>query len=516
MSNVAAQLVSTSSVNMTTKTINIAILAMGGEGGGVLADWLVSVAEHHGFPAQSTSVPGVAQRTGATIYYVEIFPALVSAGAVQPVMSQMPVQGDVDLVIASELMEMGRAIKRGFVTPDLTTLVASTNRVYSIQEKSALVDGRVEADPFFEQAHKAAKQCITADFSALAEKNGSVISATLFGAVAGSGALPFTKEDFEAAIQRAGVGVEASLKAFNAGYSAAHLLHSNSSNIKTLKAPPSLLPFIQRLDAEIEAQLPESLHLIVQSAVRRLLDYQNEAYVGLYMQRLRDILALKLSTNSQDYQALIVTAARNLALAMTYEDTSRVAELKVRGSRFKRVMGEVNPKANELVHIHEYLHPRLEELLDVLPHGLSHWILHTPWLKRFLAARMNKARIVKTSSISGFLTLYFTAKLRTLRLRSHRYQNENQVIESWLGFIQSMAVSHPAFALEMAECIRLRKGYGDTHARGDMQYALILKLMPSLQQEANGLSKLQALRKAALQDEEGKAFDLMLKQLKLV
>ncbi|WP_340619790.1 hypothetical protein [Xenorhabdus siamensis] len=54
--------------------IKIAILAMGGEGGGVLADWIVNLSEEHGYFAQATSVPGVAQRTGATIYYVELFP----------------------------------------------------------------------------------------------------------------------------------------------------------------------------------------------------------------------------------------------------------------------------------------------------------------------------------------------------------------------------------------------------------------------------------------------------------
>lgn len=55
--------------------IKIAILAMGGEGGGVLADWIVDMGEANGYVAQTTSVPGVAQRTGATIYYVELYPA---------------------------------------------------------------------------------------------------------------------------------------------------------------------------------------------------------------------------------------------------------------------------------------------------------------------------------------------------------------------------------------------------------------------------------------------------------
>ena len=65
--------------------------------------------------AQSTSVAGVAQRTGATIYYIEMVPD--DAGRT-PVFALMPAPGDVDIVIAAELMEAGRAIMRGFVTPD--------------------------------------------------------------------------------------------------------------------------------------------------------------------------------------------------------------------------------------------------------------------------------------------------------------------------------------------------------------------------------------------------------------
>jgi len=57
-----------------TRPICIAIAALGGQGGGVLAEWLVAVAEGHGWLAQSTSVPGVAQRTGTTVYYVEAAP----------------------------------------------------------------------------------------------------------------------------------------------------------------------------------------------------------------------------------------------------------------------------------------------------------------------------------------------------------------------------------------------------------------------------------------------------------
>src|SRR5207249_10056833 len=90
------------------RPIKIAILAMGGEGGGVLADWIVDLAEHNGFLAQSTSVPGVAQRTGATIYYVELFPAgEAAAEGFAPVLALMPLPGDVDILLASEVMVAG-------------------------------------------------------------------------------------------------------------------------------------------------------------------------------------------------------------------------------------------------------------------------------------------------------------------------------------------------------------------------------------------------------------------------
>ena len=73
---------------MTVEPIKIAILAMGGEGGGVLADWIVDLGEANGYFAQTTSVPGVAQRTGATIYYVELFPGAGDTPARTPVLAR--------------------------------------------------------------------------------------------------------------------------------------------------------------------------------------------------------------------------------------------------------------------------------------------------------------------------------------------------------------------------------------------------------------------------------------------
>ena len=206
----------------TTRPITIAIVALGGEGGGVLADWIVDLAQHGGYLAQATSVPGVAQRTGATVYYVELFPKLAAqAAGREPVLALMPVPGDVDVVLASELMEAARAVERGFVTPDRTLLIASTHRVFAMTEKIALADGRTDAAALLAGCRDAARQLVAFDMAALADATGSVLSAVLFGALAGSGALPFPRTAFEAAIRRGKVGVTGSLAAFGAAFEAA-------------------------------------------------------------------------------------------------------------------------------------------------------------------------------------------------------------------------------------------------------------------------------------------------------
>ena len=149
---------------------------MGGEGGGVLADWIVDMAERGGYLAQATSVPGLAQRTGQTLYYIELF-AKAAARDQEPVLALMPVPGDVDVVLASELMEAARAIARGLVTPDRTTLIASTHRVYTMNERLAMTDGRVDADALLKACQEAAGKLHAFDMASIAEATGSLVSA---------------------------------------------------------------------------------------------------------------------------------------------------------------------------------------------------------------------------------------------------------------------------------------------------------------------------------------------------
>lgn len=488
------------------RAIRIAILAMGGEGGGVLADWMVDLAEHAGYVAQTTSVPGVAQRTGATIYYVEMFPDVPGAPGA-PVLGMMPTPGEVDIVLASELMEAGRAVQRGLVTPERTLLIASTHRVYSMAEKTAMGDGRVDAQRLLAAGQSAAQRFVHADFAELAERHGSVISAALFGALAGSASLPFTREQFEQAIVRGGVGIKTSLAAFGAGFGLA------AGGIAA--APAAAAPQVTmgaRLAGQagrIARDFPAAVAPVLAAGVKRMADYQDVRYATEYLDRLDAVRALDERHGDGRWRLLSETA-RYLALWMSYEDTIRVADLKTRRSRFDRVRAEVHAGAAQVLNINEFMHPRVEEIADTLPAGLGRWLMATGWARALVRRFSHKGRVVQTTSLRGFLMLYCVAGLRGMRRKSLRFQAEHAKIAEWLAHIEALAGADYELALEVAESQRLVKGYGDTHSRGSRNFDTLMAALPALRAHGNAAAKLRSLREAALADESGKQLDLMM------
>src|SRR6185295_7870252 len=116
------------------RILSVLVPAVGGQGGGVLSEWIVDAGLIDGFPVHGTSIPGVAQRTGSTTYYVEI---ASERGADDVAFSLYPVPGALDVLVAPEFMEVGRMIEQGFVSPSRTTVICSTHRLLSIHEKIA-------------------------------------------------------------------------------------------------------------------------------------------------------------------------------------------------------------------------------------------------------------------------------------------------------------------------------------------------------------------------------------------
>lgn len=496
---------------MMTQPIKIAILAMGGEGGGVLADWIVDMAEHNGHVAQTTSVPGVAQRTGATIYYVELYPrAQAEADGAEPVLALMPLPGDVDVVLCSELMEAGRAVQRGLVTPERTTLIASTHRVYSIAEKSAMGDGRVDSAQLLAHARQAARRFVHFDMAQAAQRSGSVISAVLFGALSGTEALPFSRAEYEATIERGGVGVKPSLKAFDAAFARARDTETETDDeaaapsrpvdgVAVVSAPPQD-PRVAALVGRVLAAYPVAVQPFLLEGVRRLCDYQDPDYAGLYLDRMLAVCALP----DDGPRTVARETARHLALWMSYEDTARVAQLKTRASRFERVRSEAGVQAGQLIAINEYMHPGLREICETLPGSLGRWLEGAGAPRRLVERMTRKGRVVQTSSVTGFLMLSMVASARRWRRGTTRYVRENGRIEAWLERIAQTAPVSPALAVEVAQCQRLVKGYSDTLERGVRNYEAV---MDALGRAGPSLSPatLRGWREAALADEDGLA-----------
>jgi indolepyruvate ferredoxin oxidoreductase beta subunit len=116
-----------------------------------------------------------------------------------------------------------------------------------------------------------------------------------------------------------------------------------------------------------------------------------------------------------------------------------------------------------------------------------------------------KGRKVKTSSIPGFLLLYAVASLKPLRRSSLRFREEEERIAGWLARVAEIAPRDYALAVEVAHCLGLVKGYGDTHARGGGKYDTLMGLLPKLEARGDAAKTLAQLRKAAMADEDGEA-----------
>lgn len=483
--------------------LKIAIYAVGGQGGGVLTGWIEDLARAQGYAAQATSVAGVSQRTGATIYYVEMAPA----GDRTPVFSLMPAAGDVDVMIAAEWMEAGRAIIRGFVTPDRTTLIASTHRNLAVSEKMVPGDGLADSAAVREAALQVAKRLVAADFEAVAVKSGSVISATLFGALAASGALPFPRQAFEDAIRAGGKGVEASLRAFSAGYDAAGNDEQAQPAAVATKPAPAVtgpngkLKKWRSLATRAEA-LPGPAAEMALLGLRKVVDFQDLRYGAEYLSRLE---AIKVRDAAP--WDLTREAAKYLANAMCYDDVIRIADLKTRAPRFARIRAEMGAAEGQLMQLTEFLHPRAEEVVGLMPRPLGRWFSASPARMQRLGWFFRHGKRLRTDSLWGYVRLYALAGLKPIRRLTLRHAEEVAHREAWLGTALGYLDRDPALAVEVVRCRRLVKGYSDTHARGLSKFDRVLEGIALVAGRDDAADWARRLREAALKDEAGKDLD---------
>jgi indolepyruvate ferredoxin oxidoreductase beta subunit len=449
------------------RPVSILIAALGGQGGGVLTEWIVAAATHAGLPVQATSIPGVAQRTGATTYYLEIYPEALPAGSPEPVFSLYPMPGDIDVIMASELLEAGRAVEMDYASPERTTLITSSHRLFAIAEKTALGNGIFPRERVEEAARALSRRLIACDALAVARAAGSEVNAVLMGSLAASGALPLAAMDFEAAIREGGVAIERNLAGFKAGMEivagaaapeSAPARSWAETKVERAQSLGARSADFLAVMAQIDGEFPAALHATLGEAAARLIDYQDAGYVARFLGRVRLVSAGDADTR------LTERFARRLAVWMSYEDAIRVADLKTRRSRFERIRRDQGAANGQVLVVTDYLKPDLDEIYGILPAAIGGPIAR--WAeRRWPDGRPTITQHVKTTAVLGYARVWALGRLRWLRPSSLRAQREFVLIDRWQQAVIDAAALDYDLACEVADIATVVRGYGEVRRR---------------------------------------------------
>ncbi|HXG31253.1 MAG TPA: indolepyruvate oxidoreductase subunit beta family protein [Thermodesulfobacteriota bacterium] len=496
-----------------SELIKILIPAVGGQGGGVLSEWLFQAFLLEGFEVQGIGLPGLSQRGGSTVYYLEAIPK--TDPCQKPIIfSQYPVPGDVDIILAQEFLELGRVLEQGYGS-DKTTIISSTHRIYSTLEKMPVSGGIYSEENLRGLASDFSSSFIGFNALDLARENGLDelgINAILLGALAASRALPIGEASYLKAIEQVGVAVKSNIKAYRIGWD-----YVRSGNHTIPKAAPQkrwedfkeerakgLDPkwgkAYHELMGRVERDYPPRLRKILGEAIFRLIDYQDARYAEKYLDELDVIYGIDKKAKG-DFR-ITESFAKNLALLMSYEDGIRVAELKIKPDRFKRIKEDMRLREDQVFHVIDYLKPDAEEIYGLLPNVLVAPIIRlmeSRIFQRFLSKRRRITFEQKpvTTSFTGFLRLWALTRLKPLRRYSYRYHKEHSLIRRYKACVERFAGMDYGVGYIVARSGGMIKGYGNVRRR----------TMDILRRFLDNI----IIPLAELEHKRGKGFDLTLK-----
>jgi len=469
---------------MQTKSdlIKVLIPAVGGQGGGVLTEWLVQAFFVEGYDVQGISLPGLSQRGGSTVYYLEAYPR-AEARDKQIIFAQFPVPGEVDVIVAQEFLELGRALELGYGS-DKTTIVTSTHRIYSTLEKMPIGSGIYSEENLRKIAAGFSSRLIELDALKLSKENGMdelAVNAILLGALSASGAMQVSRESFLKAIDQVGVGVKTNKRAFTVGWDyassggdpdigkkpAAHLgsfLKDRTDNLSEQDREE-----FSAIISRIETSYPAGLKEILAEAVYRLADYQDFDYANKYLDIVQGIYEIDERAKGGGYK-LTEHFAKNLALLMSYEDGIRVADLKIKSDRFKRIKEEMRLRDDQVFKVIDYLKPDSEEIYGLMP-----YIIVAPFVRISQSRAFRKIwrrrkpltmeQTPVTTSFTGFARLWMLTKMKFLRPYSYRYKKEHKLIARYVESLIYYSNLDYRVGCLVAKSAAIVKGYGKVRRR---------------------------------------------------
>ena len=338
------------------------------------------------------------------------------------------------------------------------------------------------------------------DLLELVQRHGTVISAGLFGAIAGTGVLPFQRDVFTEVLAT-GKGAAANRAAFDESFDRAQsggvALYDPDPPL-AFGLPDATTPLGARL-LPLIAALPQEVHEVVYQGVVRLLDYQDEAYALDFLQRVTQVVGID---GGQDSYGLTEETARWLALWMAFEDIPRVAQLKCRPAREAEIREEVRAAAGQYIQVTEFFHPRVEEVAALLPKTWGQRLLNSDLLTKVLGSVLG-ARKLRTDKVLTQWALRRLAALKGGRRKTLGFSQEWEMIDRW--FLAVLAAPSTEVAKAIADCGGMVKGYGATRYRTTSRLLAILDAVKA--QDVVTADFIRRAQKAAMLGEDSAVFD---------
>ncbi len=450
-----------------TRAKRMLIGTVGGQGGGVLSDWLAHGLLNAGWQASSIGLLGLSQRAGTVTYYCEASPKDERSR----IPSVFAVPGDVDLILGQELLELARLVFGGFAAPHCA-IVGNSARYLTTMEKmpaeggvydSQIIARAIEAlAPGRHYVFDAQRLVMERGLPALAS------NAILLGAAVASPALGLPREPFHAAIRASQISVKANVAAFDIGYERVRdgsLPRLMIDGCRTddweeiARQRESRLPGFTERDAYTRVmdtasrEFPGAVLAILAEALYRLIDYQDVEYAQEYLTRVGS------AKREGQAERSLAAYSRNLAVWLTYEDAPRVAQLKTRRERFERIAKDFGIRKQRYV-VTDYLVPDVEQILELLPAGAAAALAR---LGHVLTPRFDTLKFplrIKTSAVPGYWVMRSIATLRRARRRSSRHFTELAMIRRWEEAIRKWRARSAALGFLAADAARVVKGYG--------------------------------------------------------
>ena len=310
-------------------------------------------------------------------------------------------------------------------------------------------------------------------------------------------------------IRASGRAVQSSLTAFSTafetvqGMTSACRMPVPSRSAQLAAGPQRLMENWHALLTDIES-LPGPVHRMARAGLCKVVDFQDLRYGREYLDRLDQIR----SVDSTEHNWTLTTeAAKHVANAMAYDDIIRVADLKSRKSRFDRIGREMKADSQTIVRVTDFMHPRAQEVVGMLPVWLGVRIDSSPSAMRKLDRICNRSLRLRSDRFLAFVNLHILAGLRFWRRRTFRHAIEMKGLDAWLDHAIDQAGSNYPLAVEIIKLRRLVRGYSDTHSRTTSKFDKARQAARLVADRSDGADWLRRLSQAALADPDGDALD---------